>query len=220
MIGNKRHYIIVGATGLVGSSLLEMLLNHQQTGKVTALSRRSIDREHPKLEEKIIDFNKFTEKDLPGTADAVFCCLGTTIRKAGDKATFRMIDYEYVVKLAVFTQRARIGQFHVISAAGANARSRIFYNQVKGRMENEVQKLSKLHSIYIYRPSMLLGNRNEFRLGESVGKAVMKVFDFLIPKRAKAIHDAQVAYSMLHHSLKPKKGVQTISNKEMLELSS
>ena len=204
---------------MVGGSLLEMLLNNPATGKVTALVRSPLDQKHPKLSEKQINFNDFTEKELPQNADATFCCIGTTMRKAGDKETYRTIDYEYVVKLAVYSQRAGISQYHVISAAGADSSSRIFYNQLKGRMEEELQKLKKLHSVYVYRPSLLLGAREEFRMGERIGTVLMKTFSFLIPTKHKAIHDAQVAYSMLHHALHPKKGFHVISNKDMHELS-
>lgn len=219
MIGNKYHYVLAGATGLIGSSLLEMLLSNDQVGKVTVLSRRSIGREHAKLEVKEIDFETFTESVFPKNADATFCCLGTTMKTAGSKDVFRRVDYEYVVKLAVYSQRVGIEQYHVVSAAGADSKSRIFYNKVKGRMESEVQKLTKLKSIYFYRPSMLLGNREEFRLAEAVGKVFMKTFSFMIPKSYQAIYDAQVAHSMLHFALKNTKGIHTISNAEMISLT-
>lgn len=220
MIGNKHHFVIAGASGLIGSSLLEMMLENDAVAKVTCLVRSQMDREHSKLVQKEINFDQISEKDLPKNADATFCCLGTTMRKVkGDKDAYRKVDYEYVVKLAVFSQRAGIPQYHVVSASGANASSRIFYNQLKGRMEGELQKLNKLRSIYIYRPSMLLGDRNEIRYAEMAGKFIMKAFSFLIPKSNKAIHDAQVAYSMLHNALSPKKGTHIISNKEMIEKS-
>jgi uncharacterized protein YbjT (DUF2867 family) len=219
MIGNKHHFLIAGATGLVGSALLQMLLENDQVGKVTALVRGEMEMEHPKLTQKVVDFDTMTEREIAPNVDAVFSCLGTTMAQAGGKDAFRKVDYEYVVKLAVFAQRQKIAQFHVISAAGANANSKIFYSKVKGRMELEVQKLDKIRSIYFYRPSMLLGDRTEFRFGESMGKVFMKVFNFLIPASSKAIHDSEVALSMIHHALKPSKGVHVISNKEMIKLS-
>jgi len=219
MIGNKFHYIIAGGSGLVGSALLDMLLDNDRVAKVTALVRSPLQRSHPKLVEKAIDFDVFTEKDLPPQANAVFCCLGTTRADAGSKEAFRKVDYEYVVKLAVFTQRAGIAQYHVISAMGADMTSRLFYNQVKGRMENELHKLTGIRGIYIYRPSMLLGHRRDFRLGERIGQFFMRLFAFLIPARYKAIYAAQVAYAMLHCAFEAKKGLHVVDNADMHRLS-
>lgn len=219
MVGNKQHFLIAGASGLIGSKLLDMLLNHAEVGKVTVLVRTPLKREHRKLQQRQIDFDTFTEKEIAPNTDAVFCCLGTTIANAGSRDAFRKVDYEYVVKLAVYTQRAKVQQLHVISAAGASSKSRIFYNQVKGRMENEVTKLNKLRSIYIYRPSLLLGNRDEFRLGETIGKIFMKAFSLFIPKSRKAIHDVQVAHSMVVNAMKPSKGTHIVDNKAMHQLS-
>lgn len=218
MIGNKKHFLIAGASGLIGSSLLQMLLNHPEVGKVSVLVRNPLPLSHKKLQQREIDFDLFTEKDIAPNVDAVFCCLGTTMANAGSRDAFRKVDYEYVITLAVFCQRTHVPQFHVVSAAGASSKSRIFYNQVKGRMEHEVSKLKKIPSIYIYRPSMLLGNRQEFRLGEAIGKFFMKGLALVIPKKYKAIYDIQVAHSMMTHALKPTKGTHIIDNKMMLEM--
>ncbi|MEQ9186242.1 MAG: SDR family oxidoreductase [Cryomorphaceae bacterium] len=219
MIGNKKHYLIAGATGLVGKQLLQLLLNDPETGKVTSLVRNKTDENHSKLMEKVIDWNNLEERDIPISVDATFCCLGTTMRKAGGKAAFKLVDFDYVLKLAVFSQRAKTPQLHIISAAGANPKAIIFYNRVKGNMESELQKLRKIKSIYIYRPSMLLGDRGEFRIGETIGKILMKMVSFMTPKSSKAIYDVQVAMSMLHFAKHSKKGIHTISNAEMHDLT-
>jgi len=216
MIGNKQHYLIAGATGLIGSKLLEMLLVDEKVGKVTLLTRRPVERVHPKIAEKIIDFETFTEREIAPNIDAVFCCLGTTLAQAGSKAAFRKVDYEYVVKLAVFTQRQGIPQFHVVSAANANFRSWVFYSKVKGRMERQVKKLNKIRSIYIYRPSMLLGDRPQFRLAETLGKILMKTFSFMLPKSTRAVDASEVAHAMFNKAKSPKKGVHKVLNAEML----
>ncbi|MEZ4721537.1 MAG: NAD(P)H-binding protein [Flavobacteriales bacterium] len=219
MIGNKKHFLIAGATGLVGKALLDMLLENDAVGKVTILVRRPIELDHPKLSVKEIDFEMFTEREIAPNVDAVFCCLGTTMAQAGGKDAFRRVDYEHVVKLAVYSQRQKIPQFHAISAVGANPNSKIFYNKVKGRMELEVSKLDKIRSIYFYRPSMLLGNREGFRFGESLGKIFMRAFSFLIPKSGKAVHASEVALSMLSHAFDSKKGIHFIKNAEILQIS-
>ena len=219
MIGNKKHHLVAGATGLIGTQLLQLLLDDPEVGKITVLSRRELDVEHKKLHVQLIEFDEMDEKHIPVNVDAVFCCLGTTMALAGSKDAFRKVDFEYVVKLAVFAQRRNIPQFHVISARGANAKSMIFYNKVKGRMELELRKLTKLKSIYIYRPSLLLGNRSEFRFGESMGKKAMTWFKFLIPKSSRAVYDIQVAMAMHQHAAQPEKGVHVVDNASMVKLA-
>lgn len=219
MIGNKKHFVVAGATGLIGTSLVEQLVANDEVAKITLLVRKPTGVSNPKLSEKMIDFDLFSEKDLPQNVDAVFCCLGTTLKRAGSKEAFKRVDFDYVVKLAVFTQRQKIPQYHVISAAGANPTGTVFYSRVKGNMQLELQKLDKLKSIFVYQPSMLLGDRDEFRFLESVGKFFMKAFGFLIPKSSKAIYDWQVAKSMIHFAMKPQKGYNEISNAAMLELA-
>lgn len=218
MIGNKKHFLVAGATGLVGTRLVEQLLLNPEVAKITLLVRKPTGVSNPKLTEKIIDFDTFSENALAQNVDAVFCCLGTTLRKAGGKEAFKRVDFDYVVKLAVYAQRQKIPQFHVISAKGANQKAAVFYNRVKGHMESELAKLDKIKSIYIYRPSLLLGDRDEFRFGEAVGTFFMKAFNFLIPVSAKAIKDNQVAKSMLSNAMNPKKGLNYVGNAEMINL--
>ena len=219
MIGNKKHYLVAGATGLVGKQLVEQLLEHPETGKVTALTRRTIDIDDPKFAQKMIDFEELTEKDYPMNIDAVMCCLGTTMALAGGKEAFKRVDFEYVVKLGVYAQRRNIPQYHVVSARGANPNSKLFYNKVKGRAELELRKLTKIKSIYFYQPSLLMGNRKELRFAESAGKSLFKIFGFMIPKSMKGIYDVQVAKAMVHHVNQPEKGIHTVSSKEMQSFS-
>lgn len=216
MIGNKKHYLIAGASGLIGSALLNRLLEDQDVGKVTILVRESIALSHKKIVEQVIDWDTLTEREIPPFVDAVFCCLGTTMKKAGNKAAFKLVDFDYVLKLAVFSQRKNIPQFHVISAAGADPNSKIFYNRVKGNMELELVKLKKIRSVYVYQPSMLLGDRKEFRLMETLGKIAMRWFAFLLPSTIKAIHAEQVAMAMISNAHRGDKGFHIVSNKTML----
>lgn len=216
MVGKKLNVLVAGATGLVGNELLLKLIESPMIGKVTALVRSPLPISHPKLHSLQVDYDSLSEKDLPANTDAVFCCLGTTRAKAGSREAFKLVDYDYVVKLAVFSQRRRVKQFHVISAQGANPSSFWFYNKVKGKMEQEVSKLKKIDSIYIYRPGLLLGKRSEFRLGEFFGKVLMKVFSFALPANLKPVRATQVAETMLRNALNPKKGVTIVENREML----
>lgn len=211
--------LVAGATGLVGTSLVEQLINHPEVAKITILVRKETGASHPKVTEKVVDFDLFSEKDLPQNVDAAFCCLGTTIKKAGSKEAFKKVDFDYVLKLGVFCQRIGINQYHVISAMGANPKAKIFYNRAKGMMEQELQKLTKLRSIYVYHPSLLLGKRQEFRFGELVGKYFMTAFAFLFPLKSKAIFDWQVAKSMIHFSEKAEKGYHVIENITMHKIT-
>lgn len=204
---------------MIGSALLERLLEDEQVGKVSIVSRRPLELEHPKLHVQEVDFETMTESVIAPNVDAVFICLGTTMAQAGGKDAFRQVDYAYVVKLAVFTQRKKIDQLHIVSASGANANSKLFYNKVKGRMELEVSKLQKIKSIYFYRPSLLLGQRDQFRFGESLGKVFMRAFNWLIPNSYKAIYGFEVATIMQHKAQKPKKGQHVISNGEMISFT-
>ena len=126
--------LIAGATGLVGSYLLRMLLQSDRYSKVIAVVRKPIEIKDTKLEQKVIDFDKLAV--TPGlTADDIFCCLGTTMKKAGSKEKFYKVDYTYVVELAKVTSRQFASQFLVVSAMGTDKNSRFFYNRVKGEME-------------------------------------------------------------------------------------
>jgi uncharacterized protein YbjT (DUF2867 family) len=130
-------------------------------------------------------------------ADDVFCCLGTTIRQAGSQAAFRKVDFEYPIQLARITLQQGARQFLIVTAMGSDKSSSIFYNRVKGEVEEAVGQIG-FSSYHIFRPSMLLGDRKDDRAGESVGKVVMKGLDFLIPKKYKAIEAVRVARAMCH----------------------
>ncbi len=193
--------VIAGATGLVGSELLQLLLASNNYQKVIAIGRRKIKQEHPKLTQHLIDFQNLSELEIQ--ADVVFCCLGTTIKKAGSKAAFRKVDFEYPKLLANYGLAIGATSFHIISAMGADATSSIFYNKVKGEIEHELNS-SLYNQIHIYRPSLLLGVRNENRFMEDLGQSIMKLVGFLFVgklKNFKAILAAKVAQFMVDKSL-------------------
>ncbi|MGH8629527.1 MAG: NAD(P)H-binding protein, partial [Burkholderiales bacterium] len=125
-----RSAVVAGATGLVGGFVLERLLAHADYVRVVALVRRPLRLSHDRLQTEIIDFERFAS--LPGPVDDVFCCLGTTIAKAGSQAAFRRVDHDHVVALAGAAGQAGARRFLMVSALGADPLSRIFYNRVKG----------------------------------------------------------------------------------------
>ena len=188
--------IIAGYTGLIGGQLLSILLESNNYESVIALGRRNLDIQHPKLVQQKVDFNdiQLEAKKI----DDVFCCLGTTMKKAGSKESFRLVDFQYPVSLASFCLNKGARQFLLVSSIGADAKSGIFYNQIKGEVENTVSKLG-YPRLDIFRPSLLFGDRGESRVAEDLGKAAMKLFGFLFLgslKNYKAIDSGKVARAM------------------------
>ena len=188
--------LIVGATGLIGKQLLQLLLEDQYYEKVKVITRKPLDIQHPKLENLVLDFDKLSERYAELKADDIFCCLGTTIRIAKTKEAFRKVDFEYPTELARLTKNQGATQYLLVSALGADKNSRIFYNQVKGEVEEAISHLD-FQSLHIFRPSLLLGERTEHRAGEGAATAFFKIFGFLVPSKYKAIDSAKVARSML-----------------------
>jgi uncharacterized protein YbjT (DUF2867 family) len=163
-----RKALIVGATGLVGDFCLQALLNDPSYSEVIALVRRPILKTHRKLKTVVTRFGNL-QVDLSNVhADDVYCCLGTTIKKAGSQEAFKKIDLELVVTVADVMKNQGAEQFLVVSAMGANKDSKVFYNRTKGEMEAALQDLG-YPCLRIIRPSLLLGPREEFRLGERIG---------------------------------------------------
>jgi len=188
--------LIAGTTGLVGSLLLDLLLEDAAYDRVIALSRKPLSIQHPKLDNRVVNFDALGESAFALRADDIFCCLGTTIRQAGSQTAFRKVDFEYPLALAQITKAQGARQYLLITALGSDKHSSIFYNRVKGEVEDAVGALG-FESFHIIQPSMLLGDRKEQRGGESIGKSVMKTLDFLIPKKYKAVEASAVARGML-----------------------
>jgi uncharacterized protein YbjT (DUF2867 family) len=204
--------IIIGATGLVGNVLTDELLKDNRYEKVRILVRKKIEKQHPKLEQIIFDFNAPDSALIFG--DEVYCCLGTTIKKAGTKEAFRKVDFDYPQTIAKIAKKNGIKQFSIISSMGANPNSKIFYSKVKGEIEEALKQID-FQSLIIVRPSMLLGNRGEFRLGERIGKVFMNLFSIFIPKNFKAVTATKVAKTMVLALNKRNKGITCIESNEI-----
>lgn len=211
---------LVGATGLIGNYLLEELLNDPFFDSVRILIRRPLDKTHPKLEKKIVDFNDSDSLLVAiSNSDVVFCTIGTTQKKVkGNKEAYRKIDFDIPVNLSRFCKMTGCDRFILVSSAGANIKSINFYAKLKGEVEEAVKK-SGLKIIHIVRPSILLGERNESRLGENIGKTVMTTFSFLIPSKYKPIHGKDVAKAMLALSKKNDEGHFIHENAEIKKIS-
>ncbi len=195
--------LITGATGLVGSELLNMLIDSEDYNRIIVLNRRNMNYSSSKVIEHVIDFDNLASFEPDLTVDHIFCCLGTTIKKAKTKEIFRKVDYDYVIGLAKRSTAYQASKFLVISALGANAGSAIFYNRVKGEMEKDLQNLDLPH-LFIFRPSLLMGDRKENRIGEKTAMMVYKVINPLFTgrlKKYKGIPVAKVARGMLETAL-------------------
>ncbi|MDX9749624.1 MAG: NAD-dependent dehydratase [Flavobacteriales bacterium] len=191
-----RTVLIAGATGLVGSAALRMALDDPRFARVIAPTRRSAGIVHPELEERIAP--DLLQGLRAEKADAVLCCLGTTIGKeGGDKAKFIHVDKDLVLGLGAWAKEHGVPVFAVVSAIGADAGSRVFYNRVKGEMEAGLNALG-LPVLHIFRPSILVGPRKEFRLGERIGAVVMKAVAPLLPARARPMPHDVLAKALLN----------------------
>jgi len=207
---------IAGASGLTGGMLMQLLLDNSAFSSVVALLRAPLPFSHPKLVQKIIDFDQPQSVEFEG-GDYFFCCLGTTIKKAGSQEKFQKVDLNYVDMLAKFSAEAGFSTFAVISSVGANKKSGNFYQRTKGLMEEAVSK-HDFEKILIFRPSLILGPRKEFRFGEAFAASMMKVFNpFMVGglKQFKAIQASEIARNMLEMSLAKKSGTYIITNRDM-----
>jgi uncharacterized protein YbjT (DUF2867 family) len=213
--------LIAGASGLVGSHCLQLLLHSPRYNKVIAVGRKKLDISHPKLQQIIVDFDDLEKHRHSLTVDDVYCCLGTTIKQAGSKENFRKVDYTYVVNLAKITSTHFASQFLVVSALGADADSRIFYNKVKGEMEEAVKKLP-FTAVHIFQPSLLLGERQEKRFGEQAAAVFMKGAGFLFNgplRKYKGIPAKSVAKAMLEAAKQDGGGVLVHSSEQMQQFA-
>lgn len=205
--------LIAGSSGLVGRHLTELLLNDPAYDAVYTLVRQAGRvAAHPTLHEIVFDFDAFTPT-LP-QADHVFCCLGSTMAKAGSKEAFSRIDHDYPVRLGEVCRQAGSRVYALVSAMGANSHSGIFYNKVKGQTEADLGQLGYAH-LGIFRPSMLLGERTENRPAERMGQAVMKALHFLIPARYKAVDAGAVARAMRDYAANPAPGISIMESDEI-----
>jgi uncharacterized protein YbjT (DUF2867 family) len=211
---------IIGATGLIGGELLNLLLDDDYFKTVRVLVRRPFNKEHSKLEKKLVDFNDNDSLLVAlDNSDVVFCTVGTTQKKVkGDKEAYRKIDYDIPVHAARFCKMTGCKTFVLVSSVGANSKSNNFYLKLKGEVEDAVKNVG-IESVHIMRPSMLLGEREEFRFGEKIGSLLMKAFSFLLPAKYKPIEAKDVAKAMLAASKEDKKGFFVYEYNEIRRLN-
>lgn len=192
--------LVAGASGLVGRALLDCLRRRGDYQGVHLLVRRPLGINEARFREHIVDFDRLEDAEPEiGNVDAAFCCLGTTIRKAGSRAAFRHVDHDYVVAFGRLAAALGARVLAVVSSLGADPGSSNFYLRVKGEMERDLVAVGP-RSLVILRPSLLTGDRNEFRLGEKIGGAVLSVLSPLMVgglARIRPVGADQVATAMV-----------------------
>ncbi len=200
---STRTALVAGASGLVGSQVLRLLLEDPTYTRVTVLARRELPLSHKKA-------------DFPRVHD-VFCCLGTTMKQAGSPDAFRKVDFTYVVELARVAVRHRASQFLVVTAVGADPQSRILYSRVKGEAEEALRRL-QFESIQIFRPSLLVGARSQGRPAERVAGllSLLVAWAFVGPlSRYRPIKAEAVARAMVQVAREAPRGTHVYESKEI-----
>ncbi|AKJ01403.1 uncharacterized protein YbjT (DUF2867 family) [Archangium gephyra] len=212
-----RTALVAGASGLVGGFLLDALLEDSRYREVHSLGRRPLPKQHPKLVQHTVDFARLGGEALPPAQEA-FCCLGTTIKKAGSQEAFRAVDHDAVLAFASAAKKAGVQRFLVVTALGADARSRVFYNRVKGEAE-EALKAMGFESLVILQPSLLLGDRAESRPGERVAIVASRVLAPLLrPLASRPIEARTVARAMVALAHSAPQGVKVAPSGELQQL--
>jgi uncharacterized protein YbjT (DUF2867 family) len=204
-----RKVLLAGATGLVGSEILRKLAEDDDVEEVRALVRRPLGNAvvPPKARLLVGEFDRLDANPDWFRVDQVFCALGTTIRRAGSQTAFRVVDFEYPATIARLARSGGARQFLLVSAVGADARSRVFYSRVKGELEDALRALD-YPALTIARPSVLLGSRTELRVGE----LVMKRLGFLLPAAWKPVEARQVAAALVRAARAAAPGIEILDN--------
>lgn len=201
--------LVIGASGLVGGHVVSQLLNEQEFSSISILTRKPLHLQHPKLKEILVDFDNLENFATRIKADCVFCCLGTTIKTAGTQAAFRKVDFEYPLKVAEIAKQNGTTTFILISALGASKNSFIFYNRVKGEIEEAIGQL-QFDCFHILQPSLIIGERKDTRLGEGIAQKLSPVYDMLMfgpLSKYKSIKAEQIAKAMVEYAKSDGKGV-------------
>jgi uncharacterized protein YbjT (DUF2867 family) len=213
---------ILGATGMVGTELLRLALADDRYRSIRTLQRRKSHVAHDKLDERLVELDRIAEDPRALAVDHVFCCLGTTIKVAGSKAAFRKVDFEYPLSAAQTALAAGAKQFLVVTAVGASSKSSIFYNRVKGELEDALRQLAFPDGVTVFHPSILVGDRKESRPREAVGVGVMRATRFLFAgplMRYRAIDADAVARAMLRAASEPAGGFRVLEGHDLFALA-
>jgi uncharacterized protein YbjT (DUF2867 family) len=190
--------IVIGATGLIGKILVNKFLDDERYKTVQVFARKSSGINHPKLIEHVVDFDKIEKWKSDISGDELFSAMGTTIRKAKSTTVQYKVDVTYQYEFAKAASENGVKNYFLVSSAGANAKSKLFYMRIKGELEEKV-KLLNLNKIRIFRPSLLLGERPEKRFGEKAAERILKIVVPIFPflKNQRPIEGDKVARAMI-----------------------
>ena len=216
-----RSALLVGATGLVGSHCLTRLLAEPAYERVTVLSRRPLGREHERLSEHLVNFERLEEHTDWVRGDDLYCCLGTTIKQAGSQAAFRHVDHDLVLNVARLAQENGARRLALVSSVGAAPEARNFYLRTKGETERDVAGLG-YDCLEVFRPSFLVGEREAPRLGERLGIGLTSTIAraFVGPlRRFRPIEADQVAAAMVAALRRGEPGVRLRTHAEIVQLA-
>ncbi len=219
---SARMAIVAGASGLVGGHCLRRLLASGLHEQVVAFVRGPLNVTHKRLQQRTVDFDRLGRMSAFPRAQDVFCCLGTTMKKAGSEEAFRKVDYEYVVRLAESSLRTGADRFYLVSSVGADRKSRVFYSRVKGEVEDAVTQMG-FSGLHVFRPSLLLGGRPEKRPGEQAGIVLAQLASglFLGPiRKYRPIKADNVAKAMVVIAREGSPGAHVYASEEMEGLAS
>ncbi|RKU02128.1 NAD-dependent dehydratase [Burkholderia sp. Nafp2/4-1b] len=205
--------LLVGATGLVGRHVLELALADARVDRVVVLARRPLSP-HPKLRALAVDFDHLPETADAWQADAVICTLGTTMRAAGSQAAFRRVDHDYPLAVARLAHRYGTPTYVLNSALGADAASRIFYNRVKGEVEQALAGIG-FTSLTCVRPGLIGGSRDEFRFGERLLVLALSAAGSLLPLKWRVNPAPRIARALLDAALDARPGVHVIGSERL-----
>ncbi|MFG6111550.1 NAD-dependent dehydratase [Stenotrophomonas nematodicola] len=206
--------MLVGATGLVGGQVLQQLLDDARCDAVVAPTRRPLAVADPVLLNPVVDFAALPVDADWWAVDAVVCALGSTIKQAGSREMFARIDHDYPLQVATLAQAHGAQAFVLNSAMGANAQSRIFYNQVKGRLEQDLRGLG-YPSLTLVRPGLIGGERAERRTGEHLAGVVLGALGPVLPRAWRINPAGNITAAMLEAALEPRPGVQVIDSAQL-----
>ncbi|PKF86374.1 oxidoreductase [Bacillus sp. BA3] len=213
--------LILGATGVVGTQLVKQLSNSKIYSEIHLLTRREMKFTEPKCTGHVVDFDNLSQYAYLFNVTDVFICLGTTIKKAKSKESFRKVDYDYIIEAAKMAKTSNVEKLLVITAMGANSKSKFFYSRVKGDLEGTLQRL-EMNTVHIFRPSLLLGEREEFRAGEKISGLLSTFvkFVFVGPLRPyRAIEANKVAAAMYAAAQTTAKGYHFYNSHEIEKLA-
>lgn len=212
--------VLFGGTGLTGSYLLDLLIKDSSFDSLIVVSRKNFTIRHKKISNRLIDFSNSKEiEDCIVKGSIVFSCIGTTQSQVkGDKNKYKEIDFDITLNIAYACKKISANKFLFISSAGSNSLSSNFYLKLKGEIEESVININN-SALFIFKPSLLIGERKDRRFSEGILQILMSLFSYLLPSSIKAVKASAVASAMINFSKSNLIGVNTIENKEILNYS-